>query len=188
MLSDWKAATSPFDRQVLPAGVLPGLGIEMAMADDGADVVRTFDGSPAVSAGVAAGDRITHVDGAALQGIGHDAMLAMMWGAVKTRTRLTIQRNRQDSPVDVTIVPNMVDIVLQVRCDAGKLTVEATGAWPVLEFAQGTQVALAALSSAEFIADSDDRSRVVFVRGTAGRVSGLVLNPGPWEQRGVKIA
>jgi hypothetical protein len=41
---------------------------------------------------------------------------------------------------------------------------------------------LVATSSNEFTGDDEDHTRIAFVRNAAGKVSGLILNPGPWEQ------
>lgn len=65
---------------------------------------------------------------------------------------------------------------------------EATGTWPILEFERGKATPLVAISSSEFTADHEDHTRVAFVRDRTGKVSGLILNPGPWEQKAATIA
>jgi hypothetical protein len=62
------------------------------------------------------------------------------------------------------------------------------GAWPILEFEEGKATPLVATSSNEFTVDDEDHTRIAFVRDAAGKVSGLVLNPGPWEQKAAMIA
>jgi len=47
---------------------------------------------------------------------------------------------------------------------------------------------LVAISSSDFAVDDEDHTRIAFTRDAAGKVSGLVLNPGPWEQRAAMIA
>jgi hypothetical protein len=44
---------------------------------------------------------------------------------------------------------------------------------------------VAVRSKDEFQVESGDHTRIAFVRDAAGKVKGAVLNPGPWEQRGV---
>jgi hypothetical protein len=78
-------------------------------------------------------------------------------------------------------------VKLQVQIDAGKLVIEATGSWPVLDFEKGKLVVLAAASNDEFYVDGGDHTRIAFVRNATGKVSGAVLNPGPWQQDGVKL-
>jgi hypothetical protein len=70
-----------------------------------------------------------------------------------------------------------------VRVDAGKLVVESTGVWPLLDFEKGEPVVLFALSDHEFFVDADDDTRIAFVRDAAGKVAGAVLNPGRCSRR-----
>jgi hypothetical protein len=62
------------------------------------------------------------------------------------------------------------------------------GAWPLLAFEKGKATPLVATSNNEFAVEDEDHTRIAFVRDTAGRVSGLILNPGPWEQKAAIIA
>src|SRR5207248_5687765 len=112
-------------------------------------------------------------------------------GPANTKVKLKIVRSGQDSASDLGIVraARRVNAVqLQVRVEQGKLVAEATGAWPILEFEKGKATPLLAMSSSEFTVDDEDHTRIAFVRDTAGKVSGLVLNPGPWEQKAAMIA
>ena len=43
-------------------------------------------------------------------------------------------------------------------------------------------------SADEFTVEDEDHTRIAFVRDTAGKVSGLILNPGPFEQKAAMIA
>ena len=112
----------------------------------------------------------------------------------KSRTNTTIKmkivHKGQDSASDLSVVrARRVDAVrLQVRVAQGKLVAEATGAWPILEFEEGKATPLVATSSNEFIVNDEDHTRIAFVRDAAGKVSGLILNPGPWEQKAAMIA
>jgi hypothetical protein len=76
-------------------------------------------------------------------------------------------------------------VALQVRVADGKLVVEATGGWSILDFDKGRPTPVAVRSKDEFHVESGDRTRIAFTRDDAGKVNGAVLNPGPWEQRGV---
>jgi hypothetical protein len=73
---------------------------------------------------------------------------------------------------------------LQVRVADGNLVVEATGGWSMLDFDKGRPTSVAVLSRDEFYVESGDHTRLAFSRDAAGKVNGVVLNPGPWEQRG----
>jgi hypothetical protein len=95
-----------------------------------------------------------------------------------------------NNPIDITVTRAMiypVAVELQVRIDAGKAVVEASGRWPVLDFEMSKPVALTAASSDDFYADGGDHTRISFIRDPAGKVSGAILNPGPSELRGVRI-
>jgi hypothetical protein len=65
--------------------------------------------------------------------------------------------------------------------------IEATGPWPVLEFEKGKPVTVAELSNNEFYVEGGDHTRIAFRRDSTGKVVGMALNPGPWEQEGVRI-
>ncbi len=69
----------------------------------------------------------------------------------------------------------------------GKLVVEASGGWSILDFDKGQATPVAALSNDEFYVKSGDHTRIAFSRDTAGKVNGAALNPGPWEQRGALV-
>jgi hypothetical protein len=75
-------------------------------------------------------------------------------------------------------------IRFQVRVADGKLVVEATGHWPILDFDKGQPTPVAVLSNDEFYVESGNHTRIAFIRDAAGKVNGAVLNPGTWEQRG----
>ena len=72
-------------------------------ADCGLVVNGTIAGSPAEKAGLVAGDRITAIDHAALDGLTADAALAKVRGAKDTAVTLTIVRGT-GAPFDVEIV------------------------------------------------------------------------------------
>ena len=58
----------------------------------------------------------------------------------------------------------------------------------IVEFESGKATPLLATSSNEFTVDDEDRTRLAFVRDAVGKVSGLVLNPGPLELKAAMIA
>jgi hypothetical protein len=104
---------------------------------------------------------------------------------------MKIVHKGQDSASDLSVVRaarRFNAVQLQVRVEQGKLVAEATGWWPILEFEEGKATPLVATSGSEFTVDDEDHTRIAFVRDTAGKVSGLVLNPGPWEQKAAMTA
>jgi len=180
------------DRQGLPNGTSGRFGIEtFAMEPGGLRIYKPAGGGPAATAGVKAGDLITELDGAPLKGLSLAAMLAKLSGPQNTTIKVKLVHKGQESASDLTVVrgarlPDSVE--LQIRVAPGKLLAEATGVWPILEFEKGKATPLVAISSGTFTVDDEDHTRIVFVRDAAGKVSGLILNPGSWEQNAVKIA
>jgi CubicO group peptidase (beta-lactamase class C family) len=189
---DFGASVSSRDRQGLADGKTGWLGIEafVAMEQEGLRINRPDPGSPATKAGVTAGDLITQLD-VPLKGLSLADVLAKLRGPTNTTIKMKIVHKGQDGASDLSVVraARRVNAVqLQVRVEQGKLVAEATGAWPILEFEKGKATPLVATSSNEFTADDEDHTRIAFVRDAAGKVDGLILNPGPWEQKAAMIA
>ena len=117
-------------------------------------------------------------------------VLDKLRGKVGTPVRLKISRYLEDRPIDVTIVRESIRVPgarIQVRLEDGKLTVAATGEWAVLDFEKGKPVPVIATSDTEFRHEGGDHTRLAFVRDAAGKVSGVVLNSGPWEIKAAKV-
>ena len=136
------------------------------------------------------GDLITDIDDVPVKGLMINQVMGKLRGVVNSRVRFKIARNGQDNPIEIAVTRAAIyvpAVELQVRIDGGKLVVETTGPWPVLDFEKGKPVAMPAMSDNEFYVDSGDHTRISFTRDAAGKVSGAVLNPGPWEQKGVLI-
>jgi CubicO group peptidase (beta-lactamase class C family) len=190
---DFGGSVSSRDRQGLADGKAGWLGIEafVAMEQEGLRINRPAPGGSAAKAGVTAGDLITELDGAPLKGLALADVMARLRGQANTTIKMKIVHKGQDSASDLSVVraARRVNAVqLQVRVEQGKLVAEATGAWPILEFEKGKATPLVAISSSEFTVDDEDHTRIAFVRDAAGKVSGLILNPGPWEQKAAMIA
>jgi hypothetical protein len=190
---DFGGSVSSRDRQGLSDGKTGWLGIEafVAMEKEGLRINRPDPGGPAIKAGVSAGDLITELDDATLKGLSLADVLAKLRGPANTTTKMKIVHKGQGSASDLGVLraPRRVNAVqLQVRVEQDKLVAEATGAWPILEFEKGKATPLVATSSNEFTVDDEDHTRIAFDRDTSGKVSGLILNPGPWEQKAAMIA
>ena len=104
---------------------------------------------------------------------------------------MKIMRKGQDNPIEITLVRKLLslrDVELQMRVDAGKLVVESTGVWPILDFEKGKPVVLSALSDHQFFVDADDHTRIAFVREAAGQGRRRPCpNLGPLQRDGAKI-
>jgi CubicO group peptidase (beta-lactamase class C family) len=190
---DFGGTVSSHDRQGLADGKTGWLGIEafVAVEQEGLRINRPAPGGPAAKAGVTAGDLITELDGGPLKGLSLADVLARLRGPAGTTIKMKIVHKGQDSASVLTVVRAVRRanaVRLQLRVEQGKLVAEATGAWPILEFEKGKATPLVATSANEFIGDDEEHSRIALVRDAAGKVSGLTLNPGPWELTAAMIA
>jgi CubicO group peptidase (beta-lactamase class C family) len=173
-----------------PPLTFTGTGLVVTIVEDKVVVRNTIDGGPAERADIKALDVITDIDDAPARGLTLGEVLDRLRGKMGTPVRLTISRYGEDKPIDVTIVREPVRVPgarIEVRVDDGKLLVAATGRWAVLDFEKDKPVPLTATSDTEFRYEGGDHTRLAFVRDEHGKVSGVVLNPGPSEIRATKL-
>jgi CubicO group peptidase (beta-lactamase class C family) len=182
-------SASSLDRQTSVAGGNGWTGLESVIAGtDGLRVIKLADTGPAAKAGVMAGDLITAIDDKSIKGLTLEAAFRRISGPVNAAIKFEIIRATQSGPLVVAFAREAVpaqSVALQVSVVDGKLVVEATGQWSILDFDKGQPTPVAVRSKDELQVESGDHTRIAFVRDAAGKVNGAVLNPGPWEQRGV---
>jgi carboxyl-terminal processing protease len=94
--------------QVQTRGEFGGLGIEVTQEDGFVRVITPMDDTPAMEAGVEAGDFITHVDGEALLGLTLEQAVDLMRGPVGSDIVITIVREGEEEPFDVTITRDRI--------------------------------------------------------------------------------
>jgi len=169
-------------------GPISGLGVEVAI-ENGLPKVVPVAGGPAAAAGVLAGDVVTDLDGSPLQGLTLGQVVARMRGPTGGKAELTVSRKDQDGPTHVTVIRGPVRLrsVLKVRVQDGGLTVEAVGGQRVFDFLSAKPTPVIPSTDAEFFAAGRTRTRIAFTKDADGRVSGAVLNPGHWEQKGARV-
>ncbi|TYL91402.1 serine hydrolase [Bradyrhizobium rifense] len=181
-------SASSLDRQTSVADGNGWTGLESVIAGtDGLRVIKLAETGPAAKAGVMAGDLITAINDKSIKGLTLEAAFRRISGPVNATIKLKIIRERQNDPIVIAFAREAVpshSVALQVRVTDGKLVVEATGGWSILDFDKGEPMPVAFLSKDEFHVESGDHTRITFIRDAAGKVNGAVLNPGPWEQRG----
>jgi hypothetical protein len=136
-----------------------------------------------------ASDVITHLNGAPLKGSSLNSVVGKLRGPPGSKAVLTVVRNGQDQPIEITAVREKLSLraLLRVKAEGGGLSVEAIGGRSVFDFERGKPAPIIPLSNAEFYVDGRSSTRIVFTADPTGKVSGAVLNPGRWRQRGVKI-
>ncbi|MEX3316388.1 S41 family peptidase [Sulfitobacter sp. PS-8MA] len=91
-------------------GEFGGLGIEVTQEEGFVKVVSPIDGTPAAEAGIEAGDFITHVDGESLLGLQLDDAVEMMRGPVGSEIMITVVREGEPEPFDVSIVRDTIQL------------------------------------------------------------------------------
>ncbi|KIN74649.1 S41 family peptidase [Sulfitobacter guttiformis] len=93
-------------------GEFGGLGIEVTQEDGFVKVVSPIDGTPADEAGIEAGDFITHVDGESLLGLVLDEAVELMRGPVGSDIVITVVREGESEPFDVTITRDTIELTV----------------------------------------------------------------------------
>ncbi|WP_274423261.1 S41 family peptidase [Chelativorans sp. YIM 93263] len=123
------------DMRVQTKGEFGGLGIEVTMEDELVKVVAPIDDTPAARAGILAGDMIEKIDGEEVRGMTLSDAVDKMRGLVNTPIDLTVLREGNDEPLEITIIRDIIEVVAvkhRVEEDVGYLRVtsftEKTGA------------------------------------------------------------
>ncbi len=116
------------DMQVQTKGEFGGLGIEVTMENGLVKVVSPIDDTPAYRAGIQAGDIITHIDSEPVLGLSLSEAVEKMRGPVDTLIALTLRREGDDEPLDVSMARAVITISpvrYRVEKDVGYLRVTA---------------------------------------------------------------
>ncbi len=98
------------DMRVQTRGEFGGLGIEVTQEEGFVKVVSPIDGTPAAEAGIEAGDFITHVDGESVLGLTLDDAVELMRGPVGSEIVVTIVREGEPDPFDVSIIRDTIKL------------------------------------------------------------------------------
>lgn len=180
------AGTYEFDA-AQTAGGFGELGIDITM-EDGRVKAAPIEGKSASRAGVMAGDTVTHVNGVSLKGLSINPVLDKMRGPSGSTAVLTIIRNGQDRPIEVAVVRELVRLrsLMRIKAEGAGLFAEAIGGKRVFDFERAKPTPIIPLSETEFYVDGRFNTRISFTTDAAGKASGAVLNPGRWEQKGMK--
>jgi carboxyl-terminal processing protease len=108
--SSYLAPEDAADMRVQTRGEFGGLGIEVTQEEGFVKVVSPIDGTPADEAGIEAGDFITHVDGDSILGLALDEAVEMMRGPVGSEIIVTIAREGEPEPFDVSIIRDTIKL------------------------------------------------------------------------------
>ncbi|UWQ79589.1 S41 family peptidase [Leisingera sp. S132] len=96
--------------RVQTRGEFGGLGIEVTQEEGFVKVVSPIDGTPADEAGMEAGDFITHVDGESVLGLSLDDAVELMRGPVGSEIVITVVREGEAEPFDVSIIRDTIKL------------------------------------------------------------------------------
>ncbi|MGM0593019.1 MAG: S41 family peptidase [Pseudomonadota bacterium] len=98
------------DLQVGTTGKFGGLGIEVTMEDGFVKVVAPIDDTPAMRAGVKAGDTVIRLDDAPVKGMSLSDAVSLMRGEPGTDITLTIVRDGVQKPLVITITRDIIKV------------------------------------------------------------------------------
>ncbi|WP_406646308.1 S41 family peptidase [Aliisedimentitalea scapharcae] len=109
--------------RVQTRGEFGGLGIEVTQEEGFVKVVSPIDGTPADEAGIEAGDFITHVDSESVLGLSLDEAVDLMRGPVGSEIVITVVREGEDEPFDVSIIRDTIKLTAVRARTEGKTAV-----------------------------------------------------------------
>lgn len=98
------------DLQENTSGSFGGLGIEVGMENGYVKVITPIDDTPAHEGGIEPGDLIIKLDGAPVKGMSLNQAVDTMRGEPGTKIRLTIVREGEREPFDVTLARDVIKV------------------------------------------------------------------------------
>ncbi len=96
--------------QIGTSGEFGGLGIEVGMENGFVKVIAPIDDTPADRAGVKAGDLIIKLDDKSVKGLTLEEAVKLMRGKKGSDIVLTIVREGEDAPLDLTITRDVIRV------------------------------------------------------------------------------
>ncbi|RVT95534.1 S41 family peptidase [Rhodovarius crocodyli] len=163
------------DMQVQTRGEFGGLGIEVTQENGYIKVISPIDDTPAARAGIKPGDLITNLNGTSTQGLTLQEAVDQMRGERGSSLRLTIRREGERTPIELTVVRDVI------RPQVVRFRME------------GNDVGYVRLSSFNEQTDTALRRAVQTIRSQGGsNLRGIVLdlrnNPGGLLDQAVQVS
>lgn len=125
--SSYLSAEDAADMRVQTRGEFGGLGLEVTQEEGWVKVVSPIDGTPAAAAGMEAGDYITAVDGESLLGLTLDEALEYLRGPVGSEVIITVVREDQIEPFDVSIIRDTIKLTaVRTRTEGNAVVLRVT--------------------------------------------------------------
>ncbi|NWG30287.1 MAG: S41 family peptidase [Rhodocyclaceae bacterium] len=167
------------DLQVSTQGEFGGLGIEVGMEDGLVKVIAPIEDTPAWRAGVKAGDLIFKLDDTPVKGMTLSEAVKKMRGKPKTSIRLSILRQGETKPIEITLVRD----VIKVQSVKSKLIEPGYGYLRITQFQEETVADLVKHLERLYKADADAKGT-----GLKGLVLDLRNDPGGLLHSAIGVA
>ncbi len=183
-----KDELASFDRAV--HGQFSGIGAEISQdPQTGAFVVVSpLDDSPALAAGVFAGDRILKLNGESLEGLTLKDLLTRIGGDPDTKLKMTVIHEGEKTPVELTVTRQVV----QVHSVRGFKHLDGNGGWDCLIDPEHRIAYVRITNFMENTADELDKALLPLIKDkNAGSLKGIILdlrfNPGGLLSTGIDV-
>jgi carboxyl-terminal processing protease len=98
------------EMQISTTGSFGGLGIEIGIRDDVLTVITPIEGTPAFEAGILPGDKIIKIEGSSTKDMNLEDAVKLLRGPKGSKVTITILRESQKSPFDLTITRAIIHI------------------------------------------------------------------------------
>ena len=118
--SGYLSAEAATNMRMQTTGEFGGLGIEVTQEGGYIRVISPIDETPAARAGIRPGDFITHLNGNSTQGMTLQEAVEQMRGERGTALRLTIRRENEARPLEISITRDVIrPQVVRFRLEGG---------------------------------------------------------------------
>jgi carboxyl-terminal processing protease len=182
-----KDELTAFDRAV--HGQFSGIGAEISQDPTTGNfiIVSPLEDSPALKAGVLAGDRILKANGESVEGLSLKDLLTKISGAPDSQLTITVLHEGEKSPVDLSITRQ----VIQVHSVKG-VSHNPQGDWEFLLDADHRIAYVRITNFMENTAEELDKALLPLINDrAAGGVKGIILDlrfdPGGLLQAGIDV-
>ena len=144
-------------------GTFEGIGAELSKKDGALTIVSTIDGSPALRAGLMAGDIIVSVNDEETMGWSVEEAVKKIRGQKGTSVKLVIARKSQDRPLDIAVTRDTITDP-SVKTE---ITGDNIGIMRITRFGQSETVQMARSAAVDFKAKGV-KAIVLDLRGNGG--------------------
>jgi carboxyl-terminal processing protease len=146
-------------------GEFGGLGIVIGKRDEWITVIAPIDDTPAASKGIKAGDKIIAIDGDTTEGFSTMDAVRLLRGKVGTSVTITILRDSEGDPFDVTIVRG----IIKLETVKSEIVDEHIGYIRISQFSEPTAETLA-----EHLFELDDKGMDALIVDLRNNPGGLL--------------